>query len=54
MTIPESGTPPRGIVARALDQEKSWRDVARCLASTPVDARRRMEAAPRTEPPLDR
>ena len=43
-----------GIVARGLDQGYSWRDVACCLASTPEDARRRVKAASRTEPPLDR
>ena len=43
-----------GIVARALDQDYSWRDVACCLGSTPEDARCRVKAASRREPPLDR
>ena len=40
-----------GVVARVLDQDDSWRDVACCLASTPEDARRRYGAAGK-EPPL--
>lgn len=40
-----------GVVARALDQDYGWRDIACCLASTPEDARRRYGAA-RKEPPV--
>lgn len=39
-------------VARALDQDYSWRDVAICLGSTPEVARRRYGTA-REEPPLE-
>lgn len=39
------------VVARALDQDYGWREIACCLASTPENARRRYGAAGK-EPPL--